>query len=211
MNSKEFFNLCAQEYDSVYYSAENTENKDIAQHLTNIIEQNKVESIIEFGCGNGYWLLLSASIGVQRILGIDQSVAMLSVAKSKLINYPFVEVLESDITQQMQFESLFDMAIISFVLSVIESCRLDCVIDNVSKSLRRNGLLFMVENKQPSLSANDVCKLTICEHWGGAKYDVTYHLYSCTFLCHKLEEYGFRIIEPIDINSDIYCLVAQKK
>ena len=48
--------------------------------------------------GNGYWLLLSASIGVQRILGIDQSVAMLSVAKNKLINYPFVEVLESDIT-----------------------------------------------------------------------------------------------------------------
>ena len=103
------------------------------------------------------------------------------------------------------------MAIISFVLSVIESCRLGCVIDNVSKSLRHNGLLFLAENKQPSLSVNDVCKLTICEHWGRAKYDVTYHLYSCTFLCHKLEEYGFQIIELFDINSDIYCLVAQKK
>ena len=110
----------------------------------------------------------------------------------------------------IQTQRIFDMALISFVISIIDINELDCVFNNISQSVMDKGILFLVENKQPLSTTNDVYSMTIREHWGGMKKDMTYNLYDPKFLCCKLEDFGFQVLASIDISSDIYVLVEQK-
>lgn len=211
MDNKVFFEACAEEYDNTYYKSENKENMIINECLSGVIQKNNIASAIEFGCGSGYWLLSLATQKVKRIVGIDLAVEMLSVAQKRLKKYPFVSLLQADITLPMEFKEPFDLAILSFVLSIVDRDKSESVLCNMSKSIKHNGLLFLVENKQPLETGNDIYPLTLSERWGTNIFNITYSLYNPSFLISRLETHGFTTLHLIDVNSDIYILIAKRK
>lgn len=62
---------------------------EISSYLAKIAGLNSIKGILEIGCGTGTWLK-SISISNKFLAGLDYSRQMLSIAKSKNLNVPFI-------------------------------------------------------------------------------------------------------------------------
>lgn len=103
------------------------------------------KNIIDIGCGTGKYLKLFAP-HVKLILGLDAAEDQLSIAEEKIKNCSNVELICSDVAE-VSFSKSYDIAFASWMLGTItdEEKRLQ-VLDNIKRSLNKNGKIFLVEN-----------------------------------------------------------------
>ena len=138
MNVQESYNIWAKQYDINDNKTRDLEARALRETLANIEFLN----CLEIGCGTGKntgWILSKA----QEILAIDLFEEMLAVARSKITSDK-VRFVQGDINQKWDFaDKQFDLITFSLVLEHIEN--LDHIFDQASKSLNRNGYVYVGE------------------------------------------------------------------
>lgn len=102
-------------------------------------------SVLDAGCGDGFWLEILRDLGFNDLVGIDLSFPFLQRAKSKGL-----EVIRCDISK-MCFNRQFDVVIMCDVLEHISD--LESVINNIYQTLKENGILYLIIPVYDSLSS----------------------------------------------------------
>jgi len=93
-------------------------------------------SVLDAGCGDGFWLEILRDIGFNRLIGIDLSFVFLQRAKSKGLN-----VIQCDINN-ICFHKEFDIVIVCDVLEHLPN--IESALYSIHESLKNNGILYLV-------------------------------------------------------------------
>lgn len=138
MNTKQAYNIWSKQYDTNINKTRDLE----AIVLRKVLENIHFNSCLEIGCGTGKnteWLITKA----KQITAVDLSDEMLAKAKEK-ISSEIVQFIQADITFDWTFsKKQYDLVTFSLVLEHIQN--LDHVFQEVSKSLAKEGLVYIGE------------------------------------------------------------------
>ena len=138
MNTKQAYNIWSKQYDSNINKTRDLE----AIVLRKVLENIHFNSCLEIGCGTGKnteWLITKA----KQITAVDLSEEMLAKAKEK-ISSEIVQFIQADITFDWTFsKKQYDLVTFSLVLEHIQN--LDHVFHEVSKSLTKEGIVYIGE------------------------------------------------------------------
>lgn len=132
---QEAYQCWAATYDS-------TENPLIAleeRSLLPLLNDVQGRDVLDIGCGTGRWLRHLSDLGARSLCGIDNSAAMLSVAKSTCS--PSTKLHLADALSLPLPDASVDLVIGSFLLSYVEA--VDTFIEEVHRVLRDGGLLLL--------------------------------------------------------------------
>lgn len=208
------YSVIAEEYEKEYYEKNNIDNYKITNNIVNYINENRVRSVLEIGCGTGYWLnkVFENCKDLNRIIGIDSSEEMLNIAIRKYTPKANIEFRNIDFNSLKLANCHFDFIITNFFWSIFKN---DCTLENnlkkVYEMLSENGILNIVENRIPkSKSEKEVCFIELNESWCGGKYKFEYQLYNSDYFIKTMRIVGFREIIRIDISEDIYQIKGKK-
>jgi len=102
-------------------------------------------SVLDAGCGDGFWLEILRDLGFYDLLGVDLSHPLLMRAKNKGLR-----VAQYDVSN-MSFRRKFDVVIMCDVLEHLPDIKmaLNCVYD----ALKEDGLLYLIVPVYDSLSS----------------------------------------------------------
>jgi len=138
MSVQESYNIWAKQYDTNGNKTRDLEARALRENLANI----EFSRCLEIGCGTGKntgWLLTKA----QEVLAVDLSEGMLAVARSKNTSDK-VRFVQGDINRPWDFiDKQSDLVTFSLVLEHIEN--IDHIFEQASKSLNRNGFVYLGE------------------------------------------------------------------
>lgn len=162
---------------------------------------------LDIGCGTGK--MASIAVGnpqVKNMVCCDNSPQMLRIAKERISSYS-VEFLEIPI-QGLQYDSKFDVITAILLNHYLRYEDRITSIKNCYNALKKNGLLFTVENFAPN---NDVMKNLYLERWkiyqynNGKdekecekhirRYNTEYFPITIMEQLHLLQECGFENVE----------------
>ncbi len=138
MNVKEAYKFWSEQYDTNINKTRDLEAISLRDTLSTITFEN----CLEIGCGTGkntQWLITKG----QKILAVDISEEMLSVAKQKIKDEK-VTFLNANVMASWDFTSkTFDLVVCSLVLEHIEN--LKPIFRNIAKHMAPNGVLYIGE------------------------------------------------------------------
>lgn len=112
--------------------------------ISSFISLRDVYSICDIGCSTGNLLLhISNTCSSKRLLGIDNSLDMLNVAKSKASAYGAnIEFIKADI---LDFRFNFDCVIANYTIQFIRPFHRESLIKNIFNALNKGGIFIMTE------------------------------------------------------------------
>jgi demethylmenaquinone methyltransferase/2-methoxy-6-polyprenyl-1,4-benzoquinol methylase len=114
----------------------------------NMLAVQAGEHVVEIGCGTGHALAtLSGTVGpMGRVVGIDQSLGMLNIARAALTGVAdhHVTLVVGDARALSFSESTFDAVFMSFTLELFEREEAEQVLHEVRRVLRSRGRLGVV-------------------------------------------------------------------
>lgn len=100
------------------------------------------KSILDLGCGHGYYARLFAKLGAKKILGIDISKKMIQDAKMLTKNCPTIKYLVGDM-RTLPTLGKFDLVLAIFSLHYAKTCdELYIICENIYKNLIKNGHFY---------------------------------------------------------------------
>jgi ubiquinone/menaquinone biosynthesis C-methylase UbiE len=103
------------------------------------------ERVLDLGCGPGYLLRdLAASVGpTGDATGVDLSDAMLTIARARCAPWPFVKLLNADVTKLPLADRSIDLACVSQVYAYVT--RLDDALAELRRVLVSNGRAVILD------------------------------------------------------------------
>ena len=203
------YNFISCEYEKRYYVGEDPNNRKISDLLRKIIIEREIKSVVECGCGTGYWIKEVDELGVRRILGIDGSERMLDIAKRKKYKNE-VEFLLHDLTKEKNFDKKFDLVMTLFFISSLAEIELVRFINKMYQCVANGGCFLCIDNKIPQNIKQDTYELVLREKWAEKDLECHYNLYSEKKIQRLFENNGFKLLENMDIGEDIYGMVFGK-
>jgi SAM-dependent methyltransferase len=102
-------------------------------------------SVLDVGCGDGFWMEILRDLGFNDLAGIDLSFPFLQRAKSKGL-----KVIQCDISE-MCFCRKFDIVIICDVLEHLPDIKK--TLDHIHEILKENGIFYIIIPVYDSLSS----------------------------------------------------------
>jgi len=95
-------------YDKNFFKSKIGFSNYSARKFYNIIKDRlpKLDSVVDIGCGTGNWLLNFENFGTKKILGIDNF-----INDSSLLEFKKDQFLRHDLTQPIELNERFDLAI----------------------------------------------------------------------------------------------------
>lgn len=138
MNTRQAYNIWAQQYDTDDNKTRDLEALALKATLQNI----PVDNCLEIGCGTGkntQWLVTKA----KKITAVDVSEEMLAKAKQKIKN-DGVEFIEANITDSWTFTAK-KYSLVTFSLVLEHIANLDHIFNEVSKCLATDGHIYIGE------------------------------------------------------------------
>lgn len=106
-----------------------------------IVNKKANTSLLEIGCGTGYFLeKLSKSTNLQ-LTGIDLSPQMLNIAKRKLSKES--NLIETNLVEYTP-EKKFDIVLLSYVYT-LDFDNINTLISHTKKCLKENGAIYVVD------------------------------------------------------------------
>ena len=105
------------------------------------------ENILDLGSGTGkIEYFMAKKVGPEsRILGLDISKEMISIAKKRCQQYSQAQFQEQRIEEPLSFKEEFDNVFISFVLHGFEDNQKLKIIDNVFRALKPGGIFYILD------------------------------------------------------------------
>lgn len=123
------------ENEDTYHSAV------VLPNLLRVVNLKKEESLLEFGCGQGFFLDKFSEIS-SNITGIDLGKELIKIAKSKnpKINFKVGNAEDPNILKGEKFD------VITIVLALQNMKNLNSVVANLDRLLKENGRICLVIN-----------------------------------------------------------------
>lgn len=137
-----YFNENASQWNQI--RSMHVAETEVEQHLLQLVGPKSIESYLDIGTGTGRILALMAE-RVQHGLGIDQSNAMLALARTHLEQEGLknVQVRKGDMYSMPLDDGTVDLATIHLVLHYAQDPQL--VINEAARTLKKDGRLFIVD------------------------------------------------------------------
>ena len=148
-------------------------------------------SVLDAGCGDGFWLGILRDLGFSDLFGVDLSYPLLMRAKGKGLRVAQYNVLN------MSFHRKFDFVLMCDVFEHLP----DTVkaLNNIDEALEKNGKLYLIIPVYDSLSS----RFQRFIHRKGKidearEHDETHlHAFSKRIITKFLESYNFQVIEAV--------------
>ncbi len=94
-------------YDEEFYANRRNQVEPSAEAIMgHVLSLCHIESIVDFGCGTGTWMNAAQSHGAKRVLGIEGD-----WLKEEYLDRPGLEVHRHDLTEPLNIDRKFDLAI----------------------------------------------------------------------------------------------------
>lgn len=111
------------------------------RHLTSILPDLAGSNVLDLGCGTGRWLARLLARGVNSVVGIDLSVAMLSVARGRAGTHD--RLVLADCLHLPFPASIFDFVLSSFALNHIKDLQSTAL--ELARAMKLQGRLLISE------------------------------------------------------------------
>ncbi|HMP67121.1 MAG TPA: class I SAM-dependent methyltransferase [Candidatus Paceibacterota bacterium] len=128
-------------YDGYLNDPDSYQAKVIYPNLFRLLNLKTSDSVLEIGCGQGYFLNKFYS-HAKNLTGIDIGQELIDIAKSKNKNINYIVCSADD--ENILPEKSFD--IITIILALQNIKNLDAVSKNVSRLLKKDGRAYIVLN-----------------------------------------------------------------
>ena len=153
----DYYRARASEYDEWFYRQGRYDHGDenaqwfaevevIQQALHNLPPQ---DHILELACGTGIWTQELIKLGTH-ITAVDASPEMMNINRAKVqsdkVSYQQADLFAWQPTQT------YDMVFFSFWLSHVPPEQLESFLQSVSKALKPNGILFLIDSRRVASS-----------------------------------------------------------
>ena len=151
MNDKEtadYYRIRAGEYEKIYYREIPERRKEIDDEVERLRTLVAGKKILELACGTGYWTQVMSQ-SASEISAVDLWPEMLDEARKKSFSCPVH--FEAGDMFTMQFpEASFDVIAVGFWFSHQPRQEFERFFDLIKKPLKRDGLIWMIENNPPA-------------------------------------------------------------
>lgn len=190
------------------YTEESNPIKALSNQLVEqLLPDLENKSVLDAGCGTGYFCVLAQKKGAEKIVGVDFSPAMLDIAKA---NCPVGDFFCSDISTFKLSSQHYDVIICALVLGHIEH---DLpVLTNLANMLRGNGELILTDFHP--YQTQHQAKRTFRHPVSAEIIEIKHYLHQLKGIEKSLEDNGLTILtrEEPEWNSKpvIYGLKAKK-
>jgi ubiquinone/menaquinone biosynthesis C-methylase UbiE len=139
----EYYSARAPEYETVYSKPER--QSDLTQLQQWLRSQVSARTILEIGCGTGYWTAIAAQ-GAARIVAVDNSSDCLNVARKKRLGSK-VKFLLEDAYRLPRFREEFDVGMAHFWLSHVRAKDRHEFLLYFGRQIRAKGTILMIDNR----------------------------------------------------------------
>jgi SAM-dependent methyltransferase len=193
-----------------------------APNLLRLIGEARGKSVLELGCGNGYWLRLLKELGAEKCLGIDHAPNQIEAAQQWQDAPQGIEFKVGDITKPMEFTEQCDVVFLEHVLLEITSAEgLAETFRNARSALKPNGKL-VVSDFHPFAPSSRPRNLRVADDFNyfedGASFEAasqrvdgeTIYYKDCHWtlstLAQSITDAGFtisKILEPLPSTDDV--------
>ena len=137
------FKKYADFYDSLYEDKNYQEECNFVKHIFERYSENKVNSILDIGCGTGSHALLFADMGYA-VTGVDLSEDMLKIARKKAADHKkSIEFVQQDI-RHLKLPQKFDAAVAMFAVMGYQATNqnFEDALTSVHRHLNTRGLFI---------------------------------------------------------------------
>lgn len=98
-------------------------------------------TVLDAGCGNGYWAKKLVGLGAAKVIGVDSSEKLIDIARKRTEGLP-VELHVADLSEDLPLESeSCDLAVANMVLDYVDN--LDKFISEAHRVLKPNGKIVI--------------------------------------------------------------------
>ena len=179
------YNLWSARYAKEKNPIKSASDKSVKEMLPDL----KGKSVIDAGCGTGYFCQYAESAGAAKITGIDFSEGMIAQAKQNCKRTRFITAE----IQDLQLSEKADVIICALVLGHLKE--LQPVLSSFARNLREDGLLILTDF-HPFLSERGQ-KRTF--QMGRKVFEIPHHIHSLDNYRNNLKEAGFILEEMKDL------------
>ncbi len=193
---------------SANYGSESNPIKNLSDEVINkLFPDVKNKSVLDAGCGTGYFCQWATEQGAAKITGIDISPKMIEMAKR---NCPSAGFKCADISTESIPKETFDVIILALVLGHIKDIR--PALENLASSLKPGGTL-LISDFHPFLTLRN-SKRTFKDP-SGKLFEIHHHLHLFQDIIQSLHQHKVMLEileEPLWKDEPaIYAMKAKKK
>ena len=148
-------------------------------------------SVLDAGCGDGFWLGILRDLGFSDLFGVDLSYPLLMRAKSKGLKVAQYNVLD------MNFRCKFDVVLMCDVLEHLPDTTK--ALNNIQEALKENGTLYLIIPVYDSLSSRYQRFIHRKSKADEAReHDETHiHAFSKQIITSLLESHHFQVVKAV--------------
>lgn len=159
------------------------EYTEIQEHIINVLMPNRLDEILEFGCGSGLHLCKISDL-CKKIVGIDNSKPMLARSRNNCKNFNSEIIYCKSLKlgfQENKFEKVFSWSVFQYLENITEAKNL---LREIYRIVKPDGLIFIgdlpnaMERKGYLKTPNKIKRfslsaylITICEYLGYLFFD----------------------------------------
>jgi demethylmenaquinone methyltransferase/2-methoxy-6-polyprenyl-1,4-benzoquinol methylase len=142
----EFESFFADIYDAFFSIATFFQVNKLRRKAIDMLGLKKDQSVIDFACGTGgITIMLADEVGENgRVVGIDLSQRMLSIAIKKSRQYPKISYLRQNF-EHVQYKNTFDATVIGFGAHEVPSTPRHNLYKQAYKALNHHGKLLVFD------------------------------------------------------------------
>jgi SAM-dependent methyltransferase len=142
---REYYDRRAGEYEEIYRRDDPVRQGELAAIGDALREAVAGRRVLEVACGTGYWTPGIADVA-ERVLGIDASADVLTVARGKPVPARKAEFWLADAYALRELPGEFDAAVAIFWLSHVPKARVCGFLDGLHTRLEPGAVVFMADN-----------------------------------------------------------------
>jgi len=147
-NLEEYYRARAPEYEQIYYRDNPVRRAEIDAEADRLAELASGKTVLELACGTGYWTRVMSRTAA-RITASDIASEALVEAKKKQYGCD-VTFAQADMFTESFGEGSFDLVALGFWFSHQPRQEYDRLFDVLTKPLKKNGLIWMIDNNPPA-------------------------------------------------------------
>ncbi len=216
-NSKQWDNIYKKEgKDYKYY--EIIEPHEDMGRIADIFNRNKVNKIIDFGCGAGRNLIFLAEKGFY-VTGIDNAPIGIKILKKELIKKGIsAEIKVADFHRHLKFKNAcFDAAIAVQAIQHGREYQVKKSIKELSRILKKKGVIFVTLCGRFSKSKTRYCLVKTAKKVAhntfipteGNEKGLSHIIYNKKLIKEHFNK--FKILNLWKDSKDYYCFLGEKK